>query len=217
MTLGGRQASDQNHHTPPSDLHAAKHGGLTLCQEGDVTKGDSARFTVVQSAGKSATLNFRVPHWVSGPAVLALNGNIKERAGKPSSYVSLKRKWKTGDVVTLRLPAALRLECAQDSPSLVSVFFGPLLLAGELGRENMPKDRGDKDAYLTVPAVAVPEIKSASGNPADWLEPVTGAPLVFKARGVGPADGVIFRPLYDLHHQRYSVYWNRSPAEMENK
>ena len=97
------------------------------------------------------------------------------------------------------------------------MFFGPVLLAGELGRENMPKDRGDKDAYLKMPAVAVPEIKSASGNPADWLEPVTGAPLVFKAHGVGPADGIIFRPLYDLHHQRYSVYWNRSPAEMENK
>jgi hypothetical protein len=61
-----------------------------------------------------------------------------------------------------------------------------------------------------TPPVAVPEIKFASENPADWLDPLTGAPLVFKAHGVGPADGIIFRPLYDLHHQRYSVYWNRS-------
>ncbi len=199
----------------PSELNWPD-AGLTLRQEGDVTRGTPARFTVVKSTGKSATLNFRVPHWISGPAVLTLNGKVKQRADKPSTYVSLKRKWKAGDVVTLTLPAALRLERAKDSSSLVSVFYGPVLLAGELGRENMPKDRADKDAYLKMPPVTVPEIKSASANPADWLDP-TDAPLIFKAHGVGPADGTIFRPLYDLHHQRYSVYWNCVLAELENK
>ena len=67
----------------PSELHWSD-GGLTLRQTGDVTKGDSARFTVVKSAGKSAMLNFRVPHWVSGPAVLALNGKSRSaRASRP--------------------------------------------------------------------------------------------------------------------------------------
>lgn len=191
----------------PSELDS-REAGLVVRQEGDVTRGEPVRFTVVKSAGKPVTLNFRVPHWIAGPAVLTLNGKVTERAGKPSTYVFLKRKWKTGDVVTLTLPAALRLERAKDNPALVSVFYGPVLLAGELGRENMPKDRADRDAYLKMPPATVPEIKSASKNPADWLEPVTGAPLVFKAHGVGPADGIIFRPLYDLHHQRYSVYWN---------
>jgi DUF1680 family protein len=132
-------------------------------------------------------LNFRIPGWVSGPAVLTLNGRAQKIAGKPSTYVTLDRKWKKGDVVTLTLPAALRLEHAKDNPGMVSVFFGPVLLAGELGRENMPKDRGDKDAYRNLLPVAVPEFKSTSTNPADWLEPVTGAPLVFNAHGAGPA------------------------------
>jgi len=35
---------------------------------------------------------------------------------------------------------------------------------------------------------------------------------VFKLKEVGPASGVVFRPLYDLHHQRYSVYWPLEPA-----
>ncbi|HEY9173823.1 MAG TPA: beta-L-arabinofuranosidase domain-containing protein, partial [Verrucomicrobiae bacterium] len=191
----------------PSELDW-REAGLVLRQEGDITRGEPVRFTVVQAGKKASTLNFRIPHWISGPAVLTLNGKVKERAGKASTYVSLKWKWKKGDVVTLTLPAALRLERAKDNPSLVSVFYGPVLLAGELGRENMPKDRADRDAYLKMPPATVPEIKSASANPADWLEPVPGAPLVFKARGAGPADGIIFRPLYDLHHQRYSVYWN---------
>lgn len=191
----------------PSELDW-REAGLVLRQEGDITRGEPVRFTVVQAGKTTSTLNFRIPHWISGPAVLTLNGKVQERAGKPSTYLSLKRKWKKGDVVTLTLPAALRLERAKDNPAMVSVFFGPVLLAGELGRENMPgKDQGDKDAYVKMPAVAVPEIASASANPADWLQPVPGATLAFKAHDAGPANGIVFRPLYEVHHQRYSVYW----------
>ena len=58
-------------------------------------------------------------------------------------------------MVTLEFPAALRLEKAKDDPSMVSVFYGPVLLAGELGHENMPDDFADKDARLKLPAVKV--------------------------------------------------------------
>ena len=193
----------------PSELDW-REAGLVVRQEGDIMRGEPLRFAVIKAGKHPSNLNFRIPHWISKPVVVTLNGKVMERGGKPSTYVSLKRKWQAGDVITLTLPAALRLEQAKDAPSKVSVFFGPVLLAGELGRENMPNDLADKAAYLNMPPVAVPQIKSAFENPADWLEPLTGASLVFKAHGVGPADGIIFRPLYDLHHQRYSVYWNRS-------
>ena len=90
---------------------------------------------------------------------------------------------------------------------MLSIFYGPVLLAGELGRENMPDDLADKDAYLKMPAVAVPDIVSASSDPADWLEPIEGETLAFRANDAGPANGIVFRPLYEVHHQRYSVYW----------
>jgi hypothetical protein len=82
-----------------------------------------------------------------------------------------------------------------------------VLLAGELGRESMPKDYADKDAHLRLPAVAVPDILSASKNPADWLRPIGGATMTFVMHDAGSADGIVFRPLYEVHHQRYSVYW----------
>lgn len=190
----------------PSELDW-REAGLVVRQEGDITRGEPVRFTVVKAGKQTSTLNFRIPHWISKPAVLTLNGKVKERAAKPSTYLSLERKWKEGDVITVTLPAALRLERAKDNPAMVSVFFGPVLLAGELGRENMPNDRADKDAYVKMPAVAVPEIASVSANPADWLQPVQGAALAFKAHDAGAANGTVFRPLYEVHHQRYSVYW----------
>ena len=190
----------------PSELDW-QEAGLVLCQEGDLTRGEPARFTVVKATGKSSSLHFRVPHWISKLAVLSLNGKEVERVEKPSTYVSLNRMWTKGDVVTLTLPAALRLEHAKDAPSMVSVFFGPVLLAGELGLENMPNDRADKDAHLKIPAVAVPEVTGLSTNPADWLALIPGGSLAFKAHNAGAADGIVFRPLYEVHHQRYSVYW----------
>lgn len=190
----------------PSELDW-KEAGLVLRQEGDVTQNEPVRFTVASAGGQSSTLNFRIPYWISGPAVLSLNGSVEEQVGKQSTYLSLKRKWKKGDVITLVLPAALRLEKAKDDASMGSVFFGPALLAGELGRENMPNDFADKDAYLKVPAVMVPDIVAASSNPADWLRPIPNEKLAFTAHGAGPADGIVFRPLYEVHHQRYSVYW----------
>jgi hypothetical protein len=111
------------------------------------------------------------------------------------------------DLVTLTLPASLRLEHAQDVSSMVAVFFGPVLLAGELGNTNMPNDFADKDAYLSTASVAVPTITNSSTIPADWLAPIAGTPMAYKVQNAGAATGTTFRPLYDLHHQRYSVYW----------
>ena len=160
----------------PSELDW-REAGLVIRQEGDITRGEPVRFTVV-------------------------------KAGTPSTYVTLDRKWKKGDVVKLALPASLHLEHAKDNPGMVSVFFGPVLLAGELGRENMPKDFAGNGTNLKVPAVPVPEIVSSSKNPADWLRPGPGPNGgLFMAHNAGPADGITFRPLYEVHHERYSVYW----------
>jgi hypothetical protein len=91
---------------------------------------------------------------------------------------------------------------------MVSLFHGPVLLAGELGKDSMPaSDVGNKDAYLKIAAAPVPDIVSMSGNPADWLVPVSGDPSAFTFTEAGPANGIVVRPLFDVHHQRYSVYW----------
>jgi hypothetical protein len=123
----------------------------------------------------------------------------------------------TGDVLALTLPAALRLEQAKDDPSMVSVFWGPLLLAGKLGRESMPNDLADKDAPLTMPPTVVLNLVSASAHPAEWLKPIDGPTLAFQVHDAGPATGLILRPLVEVHHQRYSVYWRLEQRSTEAK
>ena len=196
----------------PSEL-SWRETGLVLRQQGDITRGDPVRFTVVKPGARAVTLNLRIPAWVGSPATVRINGRPQRVDARPSSYLALRRHWKAGDVIDLTLPAGLRLEHARDDASMVSLFHGPVLLAGELGRDNMPaSDVGNKDAFLKIPAAPVPDIVGKSGNPADWLAPVPGDPSAFKFRDAGPATGIVLRPLFDVHHQRYSVYWRLDTA-----
>jgi len=191
----------------PSTLDWAAQD-LAIKQEGFPPFTDTVRLTVTRAARPAeATLFLRVPGWLSGSVELSVNGKPQAFTATPSSYLSVKRTWKTGDVLTLKLPAALRLERAKDAPSMVSVFYGPLLLAGRLGREGMPNDFAGKDAYLKLPPAPVPAIANASSNPADWLTLSNASTLTFKVHDAGPASGIIFQPLYAVHHERYSVYW----------
>jgi uncharacterized protein len=196
----------------PSEL-SWRETGMVLRQQGDITRGDPVRIRIVKPGADAVTLNVRVPAWVANPVAVRINGKPQRVVAKPSSYISLRRKWKAGDVIDLTLPAGLRLEQARDNASMVALFHGPVLLAGELGKDKMPaSDVGDKDAYLKIAPVPVPDLVATSGNPADWLDPVPGDPSAFKIKDAGPANGIVLRPLFDLHHQRYSVYWHLKTA-----
>jgi hypothetical protein len=47
----------------------------------------------------------------------------------------------------------------------------------------------------------------ANKDPASWIARVPGKTLRFKTVGVGKPKDVTLIPLSDLHHQRYTVYW----------
>jgi len=182
--------------------------GLTLQEQGNAAAGEPVSVTITKGTdGTQATLNLRIPYWVSGAPTVAVNGE-QQQSISAGAYYSVSRQWKVGDVITLTLPPALRLEHAQDVTSMVAVFYGPILLAGALGSTSMPNDTLDnKDTNLTVANAAVPTIANSSTNPADWLQAVAGTPLTYKVQNAGAANGITFQPFYQVHHQRYSVYW----------
>lgn len=185
-------------------------GGLVLRQEGFPPVARTVRLTIEQGTAQQRTLSFRVPGWLNGPFAWALNGVTQPTDGVVDGYLSVRRTWTAGDTVELTLPAGLRLEHAMDRPNMVAVLYGPVLLAGALGRDGMGKDTADKDAHLKLPPASVPAILHPSDDPAAWLEPVDRTALTYRVHGAGPADGIVFMPLYALHHERYAVYWPRT-------
>lgn len=184
-----------------------KDKGISITQRTDFPKSETTSLTV--SGNGKFTMKLRYPSW-SGKAVVKVNGK-KVATGKAGSYITIARNWKDGDKVEATFPMSVRAETAHGDASRVALLYGPVVLAGELGTEGMqspapfsdPKKYNDYYTYnYNIPDGLPISLAIDLKNPARSLQK-TGETLVFKA-----ANGVTVSPLYDLHRQRYVVYWN---------
>ena len=87
-------------------------------------------------------LNIRIPYWATRGGKIILNGEALPAFSSPSSYLTLSRTWKDGDRVEVSLPMGLHIDALADDPTLQAVMYGPLVLAGRLGSENLSKADG---------------------------------------------------------------------------
>ncbi len=70
-------------------------------------------------------LRLRVPYWAEQGFTVRLNGVRQRIDAKPGRYVSLNRRWRTGDRVEIAAPFTLRIERALDDPATQAVAYGP--------------------------------------------------------------------------------------------
>ena len=129
------------------------------------------------------------------------------------------RSWRNGDTVDVKLPMRLHLHTIPDDPKLTAILYGPMVLAGELGRQDLDLKRlysEDKFLHGSFPAIAVPEL-AGDGNALDkWIQPVgtKDKALRFRKVDAGQPNDVTLSPFYRLFDQRYCVYWRlRAPVE----
>lgn len=124
------------------------------------------------------------------------------------------------DRIEARFPMSLRLEPTPDDPTRAAVCFGPVVLAGRMGTEGMappapysnPKLYNDYYTYdFRVPASLSDTLRIDIAHPEKSLKRVPGT-LDFLT-----ADGRTLSPLYDIHHERYAVYWHVTPNKTTSK
>lgn len=196
----------------PSTLDWRKRG-LKLRLETTYPETGLIRLGFEAAAPTNATIHLRIPSWVNGPVGLAINGKKESTDVRPGTFLPIKRRWQTGDVIELRLPLGLRVRPSMDDLTTVSLFYGPVILAGELGRDQMPaSDIAGKDAFVKAPAWPVPVFVSATpGQLSLPMQLLPDAPLRFEARMFDPENRrdvrVRLAPLHRVHHQRFAVYW----------
>jgi len=125
-------------------------------------------------------------------------------------YFTFRRQWQDGERVEIRMPMKLHLDPMPDDPTLATIMYGPLVLAGELGTEKLTPDmfyaKRQRD-YDNGPSIEVPILVVREDAPEKWIEPVPDRPLAFRTVGVGRPNDVTLIPYHMLFGQRYSVYW----------
>ena len=217
-------------------------GKATLTMETSFPDGDAATIRVVLPSPKAFTLAVRRPVWAGDGFAVAVNGDVlpqpplasltdavaggragavgNESENASSSFVSITRTWKSGDVVTLALPKTLRFEPTPDNPSVTAIMWGPLAMAGDMG----PRGGRTPENAQTTPRTVVPMLVSTSRQPSDFVKPTStpGNFLVTRAARVpelsAPDGDVSLTPFYRTHRHRYSLYFDLvTPTEFSNR
>ncbi len=169
--------------------------GLTLTQETRYPEEDTLRIKFTCAKPVRLTVYLRYPAWAKSGVELKINDEPQNVAAAPGNFISLEREWNDGDVLSVTYPMSLRTEAMPDNAARLAFFYGPVLLAGALGKDERPP--------ADVPVLITNE------KPLEQcLAPVIGEPLVFKTAGIGYPEDLTLIPFYRMHHQRHIVYWD---------
>ncbi len=184
--------------------------GLTLSQETRFPEDDRVKLRISCRRPVRCALRLRLPGWLAPGAEVKVNGRALKTVPGPGQYLTLDREWRDGNMVELRLPMSVRVRPAMDNPRVVSFFYGPVLLAGALGTQAMPASDSttNPQGFHKLPVPSVPALRS--GLPAA-ITASANQPLRFRAavaEATGSPSTITLMPFYDLHHQRYTIYWH---------
>jgi hypothetical protein len=198
-----------------------------LRQETQFPESEDVTLTVTAAQPENMTLRLRIPGWLQSAPAVKLNGKVLDASAAPGSYLSLRRVWKAGDKLEMRLPMHLHAEVMPDDPHTQAFLYGPLVLAGDLGAEGLTEAHiigpnlrvgapiaeqhgsplGPTNRTPPVPELEIPTFKATGPDPTSWIKP-GDRPLTF--RTTGQKKDVTLLPLNRLYDRRYSVYWEVS-------
>jgi len=184
--------------------------GVRIRQETNFPEEEGTTLVIKTGKPIKLALRIRIPYWATKPVTIRINDKKQKIRSKPSSYVTLTRKWKNGDRVKIDMPMSLHLHRMPDDPGLATIMYGPLVMAGELGTEGLDpktvyaKNQGFLRSLKVGPA---PGFVADANKLNDWIKPVPGKPLTFRTVNAGRPNDVTLIPYYKLFGQRYAIYW----------
>jgi DUF1680 family protein len=198
-----------------------KEKDVVLRQETLFPYAETSRITVMQGKGEFS-LMVRYPSWVKpGQFSVKVNGQPVNIVTGPSSYVTIDRKWKKGDVVEVTFPMYNYVKYLPNEPQYIALMHGPILLAMKTGTEDLAHLVADDSRfgqYASGKKLPVNEapilIDDNIEDIANQLTPVAGKPLHFNFRKDGQLStvncqlsAIELMPFFELHDARYMMYW----------
>ncbi|MBL8762227.1 MAG: glycoside hydrolase family 127 protein, partial [Phycisphaerae bacterium] len=169
-------------------------GAVKLAQTTALPLAESAMFTIAPERDAEFALAIRVPTWCDGRAAFSVNDERLEAPKEVArgGWMTIRRHWKANDTIRAAFPMSLKIVAINDDPNLCAVMYGPMVLAGLVGAEQL------------LPGVPTPPITGDKLRPESWMERLPGK-LEWRTRGL-PSD-MTFKPLHTIVDERYGVYF----------
>ena len=189
---------------------------ITIKQETQFPFEEQTKLTVTQGEANFSLL-VRYPSWVADKALeVMVNGKKIPYSVHPSSYLSINRHWKKGDIIQVKLPMHTSIEHLPNVPNYIAFMHGPVLLGAKTGTEDLKGLIADDSRWAHIPSGAKLPLDKApviiEDNPAviaAGLVPVKNKPLHFTvpSLNIKNAAQIELEPFYQIHDARYMMYW----------
>jgi uncharacterized protein len=196
--------------------------GLTLTQDTRFPFEEQSALKLQLARAQKFALHIRRPAWVKpGQFKVLVNNREVPTTAAAAGYVSIARRWKSGDVVTVALPMQTKMEYLPDNSPWVSFVHGPLVLAAATDTTDLAGLRADGSRMGHIahgplyPSGEAPLIVLSGTDAAAEVKPVAGKPLTFTAAGLIDSEKykeVELVPFFQVHDARYMLYWPYWPV-----
>lgn len=177
---------------------------IQLVQKTEFPNQNQSDMTLKLARPQTFGLNIRQPKWAENFTVL-VNGEAQKIDSKPSGYVTVNRKWKTGDKLTVRFTTSTQLEYLPDGSNWAAFVHGPIVLAAKTSTKDLDglfADDSRMGHETHGPLYPLDKAYALIGNPDTYrsrIKPVDG--LTFQL------DSLTLQPFYAIHDARYQMYF----------
>ena len=166
---------------------------MNLKMETQFPYGSDVKLTMVNAgSNKESQVCLRVPSWSFGPMAIKVNGQ-EVGQGQPGSYFPIKRQWKSGDEITLTLPANIRLtKYVGIEPGYqehhYAMEYGPVLMA-------LVSVSGKQENSIGL--------KTSPEKVQSLMKPIPGKPLHFSIEGNPDFE---YWPYFEVQDEPFSCF-----------
>jgi DUF1680 family protein len=156
------------------------------------------------------SMNIRFPEWAENFEI-SINGQLQKIEAKPSNYVMLNRKWKSGDKISVTFKTSTHLENLPDGSNWSAFVNGPIVLAAKTSNKDLDGLFADDSRMGHV----------ASGKyyPLDQAYEMIGekSAYIAKLKELGNLhfrlDSLELQPFFEIHDARYQMYFQNYTKE----
>ena len=188
--------------------------GLTLTQRTNFPEEETSEIKVGLEKPSKFSISLRHPSWTENFEI-QVNGVPVAYTPDASGYIEVERKWRDGDLLSIRFPMKIALEHLPDGSSWVSILKGPLVMAAVTDSTDLDGlfANGERMAHVAAgdmyPIDEAPTL--VAKNDAQILSNLANnseGNLIYQGE-VYPAayEGFKLVPFYKVHEARYVIYW----------
>ena len=187
---------------------------MKITQESSIPESDTAKFTIDGSG--AAEFRFRIPDWTAGKLKVKVCG--EDYSYKTvNGYAQVTGDFKTGDIIELTIPEAVKAYSLPDNNTVYGFKYGPVVLSAELGKQNMITS--STGMWVTIPKDKVTpsetiQITDNNSSVSTFMANIDkhlvrdGSSMKFTLKDT--EQTLTFSPHYRQYQQRYGIYWNFS-------